>query len=302
MVASVKECPLCGGKKYAVLRKFRFDALTRIWKRKVGFDPFAKMESGAELEKLICIECGLSYYSPQIIGDSTFYSKLSKFGWYYPREKWDFDKAIELIRKYRPGSILEVGCGAGEFLSRVNGCVDSYVGLDINESALSIARAKGLNVSNQDIHSIDKSFDMIFLFQVLEHLASPKEVISALVERLNPNGCLVLAVPNPDGYFKFVDVLFLDMPPHHATCWSRDAFQYLADSHRLELVEYACEPLNYTYLRAVILAQISQDNIWGAVKFVQKVLIVLLLPFLYPSRNLSGIGGQTHLVVLRKIN
>jgi len=299
-VSNAVKCPLCGDRKFAVSRRFRFDALARIWKRKVGFDPFPEMEDGAELKKLICIECGLAYYFPQIIGDSSFYSKLSKFDWYYPRDKWDFDKAIELIRKHKPGSILEVGCGAGEFLSRVAGCVDDAMGLDINESALSIARAKGLNVSNQDIHSLDKSFDMIFLFQVLEHLESPAEVVSALVERLNSGGCLVLAVPNPDGYFKFVDVVFLDMPPHHTTCWSRETFQYLADSHRLELAEYACEPLNYTYLRAVLLAQISQDNIWGMVKFVQKVMTVLLLPLLYSPRNNSGIDGQTHLAVLRK--
>lgn len=60
-----------------------------------------------------------------------------------------------------------------------------------------------------------------------------------------------------NGYFKFVDVLFLDLAPHHSSCWSKETFQYLADSHQLELARYACEPLNYTYLRAVLLAQIS---------------------------------------------
>lgn len=297
MINTVK-CPLCGDKKFAVSRRFSINTLAQIWEKKVGLNPFSKMGVGAELEKLICIECGLSYYSPQIIGDSSFYSKLSKFDWYYPKDKWDFDKAIELIRKYKPANILEVGCGAGEFLSRVSDCVDSAMGLDINESALEIARAKGLNVSNQDIKNLNKSFDMIFLFQVLEHLESPGEMISALIERLNPGGYLVIAVPNPDGYMKFVDISFLDMPPHHSTCWSKDTFQYLADAHQLELAEYSREPLNYTYLRTALVAQISQDRIFNPVKFFQKVIVVLSLPLL----NLSqfGIDGQTHLVVFRK--
>jgi 2-polyprenyl-3-methyl-5-hydroxy-6-metoxy-1,4-benzoquinol methylase len=299
-VSDKVDCPLCANKKFAVLRRFGFDALARIWKQKVGFNPFPKTEDGAELKKLMCMECGLIYYSPQIIGDSSFYSRLSKFDWYYPRDKWDFDTAIDLIKEHKPDSVLEVGCGAGEFLSRIAGCVDDTMGLDINESALSIARSKGLNVSNQDTHRLDKSFDMIFLFQVLEHLESPREIISALVKKLNPGGCLVLAVPNPDGYFKFVDVVFLDMPPHHTTCWSKDTFQYLANSHHLEIINYECEPLNYRYLRAILIAQISQDHIWGVVKFVQKVMTVMMLPFIYMSRDLAKTDGQTHLVVMKK--
>ena len=306
-MSSDVKCPLCGDKRFVVLRRFRFDALVRIWKKNVGFNPFPKLEDGAELQKRMCIECGLSYYYPQIIGDSAFYSKLSKFEWYYPRDHWEFDKVVALIKEFKPRSVLEVGCGAGECLSKIVGCVDNVMGLDINESAVKKARSKGLDVSNQSIVSLDKSFDMIFMFQVLEHLESPKEFISALIEKLNPGGCLILAVPNPDGFMKFIDIVFLDMPPHHNTCWSKDALTYLAGSHQLQLVHYEREPMNYEYFRSLLFAQIAQSGytsphkiIWAAVKFAQKVMALLMLPALYLSGNLSGVDGQTHLVVLQK--
>jgi len=294
------QCPSCGDKKFAILRKFRFDALVRIWEKKVGFNPFPETEADAELEKLLCIQCGLAYYQPQIIGDADFYNKLSQFDWYYPNDKWDFDKAIELIKKYRPKSVLEVGCGAGEFLARIAGSVDSVMGLDINQSAIDVARSKGLDVSNQSVSSLSKSFDMIFLFQVLEHLASPSEFISSLTSKLNPGGYLVLAVPNPEGFMKFIDIVFLDMPPHHNTVWSKDTLVNMANAQRLNLVDYECEPMNYEYLRALLFAQIEQSKLWQLIKLTQKIMVLLMLPGLYFFRSLSKIDGQTHIVVLQK--
>lgn len=294
------KCPLCGSDRTAILRKFKVHELAAIWKQKVGFDPFSLTEKAGDLCKLLCIKCGLTYFSPKIIGDHSLYSRLSKFDWYYPKNKWEFDQAIGLVKQHGPRSVLEVGCGAGEFLHRLSRCVDKVVGVDINERAIAAARSKGLDVTNQSLSKMTDSFDMIFMFQVLEHLESPGAFITDVLAKLNPGGYLVLAVPNPNGYMKHVDVVFLDMPPHHNSCWSKEPFDYLAQAYRLKMVHYDVEPMNYEYLRALLFAQISQNKIWGVVKFAQKVMVLLLLPLMFLLRNTSECSGQTHLVVLQK--
>lgn len=294
------KCPLCGNSRAAIVRKFGVHELAAIWKQKVGFDPFLPAERAGDLSKLLCVECGLAYFSPKIIGDHTLYDRLSKFAWYYPKNKWEFDLAVSLVKEHRPQSILEVGCGSGEFLHRLTGCVDKAAGLEINERAIAAARTRGLNVTNQRLSELPDSFDMIFMFQVLEHLEHPGAFIADALAKLNPGGYLVLAVPNPNGYMKHIDVVFLDMPPHHNTCWSNEPFEYLSAKHGLKMVHYEAEPMNYEYLRALLFAQISQNRIWGAVKLAQKIMVLLLLPLLFLLRDVSECSGQTHLVVLQK--
>ena len=293
-------CPACGNNRSAVLRTFHVAQLAAIWRQKVGFSPFSLSDEPRELKKLLCMECGLAHYSPQIIGDHTLYNKLSKFDWYYPKNKWEFDFAVRLLKQYKPNSVLEVGCGAGEFLYRLSACAGRVVGVDINERAIAVARSKGLDVSNQPLSAMTETFDMIFMFQVLEHLEAPGAFISELVGRLNPGGYMVLAVPNSDGYMKDVEVVFLDMPPHHSTCWSEEALDSLATAHGLSKVCYATEPMNFDYLRAQLFAQIDQSRIWRVIKFVQKVVVLALLPLLFIQKDASDNLGQTHLVVLKK--
>lgn len=290
-------CPSCSCEHFFVLRKYPFSHLSKIWQEKVGFDPF--LGRPGELCKLQCPECALMYYSPAIIGEADLYDRLSRFGWYYPKNKWEFDHGLELVRQYRPRSVLEVGCGAGEFLHRLQNCVSKVAGIDINPNAIELARAKGLQVSGRGIHEMEETFDMIFLFQVLEHLERPGEFVGKLAQRLNPGGHLVLAVPNPNGFMKDVEVVFLDMPPHHYTCWSAEALENLGKAQGLYKAHYAAEPLKMEYTRTQIFAQIEQDRTGKLVQLTQKVAALAFLPLLH-QLAIVNTTGQTHLVVLKK--
>lgn len=293
-------CPSCQCTRYAVLRSFSLVELGLLWQQKVGFNPFSTTGQSGSLKKLLCMDCSLIYYTPNIVGDHTLYAKLSAFGWYYPKNKWEFDFSIRLLKQYQSKRVLEVGCGAGEFLHRLKHCAKRVVGIDINEQALAIAKKRGLSVSNESASTLNESFDMIFMFQVLEHLEFPNDFIGELVDKIEPEGYLVLAVPNPDGYMKEVERVFLDMPPHHATCWSKEALQHLAARHGLKEMCYATEPINIEYLRVQLFAQIDQSSTWRVIKFVQKIVVLAFLPLLYMMRNPSIDLGQTHLMVLKK--
>jgi 2-polyprenyl-3-methyl-5-hydroxy-6-metoxy-1,4-benzoquinol methylase len=292
-------CPLCNEKKYLTLRQDKIKTLSEQWQQQFGFDAFSGASLGETIDKLACVECGLIYFSPAFYGDSIFYSKLSQNDWYYEADKWEFDRALELVKLVRPKSILEIGCGAGEFLQKVSSGVEYSLGLDINESALELARQKGLEVCAKSVHDLERSFDMIVLFEVLEHLESPGEILRAIESKLNPGGVLVIAVPNPYGYLKDMGVVLLDMPPHHNTSWKKETFDYLAKMLEMEVMSYETEPLRYVHYQGFLSSMIAQGTKNRYLRKAQQVVARIVAPFLFVSVGNQSVG-QTHLVALKK--
>ena len=301
----MKNCPFCTSKKYVVLRTFNSEDLGALWRRAFKFDPFTNFEGN--ILKLRCAECDLIFYDPAIYGESDLYESLSKFSWYYEDDKWEFDEAIKYIIEFKPDSLLEIGCGKGIFLDKVRHLVDNLEGIDINTEALAVCKKKGLNVFLPSENN-SKSYDMIVLFEVLEHLEQPAEIISNLVKMLNNGGILIFAVPNPDGYLK--DILapvLLDMPPHHNTAWSEKTFDYLAKKYSLKKVGYSTEPLRYVHYISYLLDVMNSFTSSRKSNFAIKILKLLeriLLPLKAPysfTIDRKHILGQTHLIVLQKL-
>ena len=74
------------------------------------------------------------------------------------------------------GKLLDVGCGAGNFLSFMNKKNFDVFGVEKNNIALKICAKKKLRVFNSFNTLPDNAFDVISLWHVLEHLPQPEEV------------------------------------------------------------------------------------------------------------------------------
>lgn len=294
-------CPLCSKKNCLTTRSFEVELLSRLWLKTFSFNPFINFPDVDKIDKLLCINCGLIYFSPEIYGDKDFYAKLSVNNWYYESDKWEFDRGLDLIRKYRPKSVLEIGCGSGQFLKKILSGVERVFGLDINEDALIKARQEGIPVSSVELKSLEKSFDMIFMFQVLEHLKDPGVFLSETIKKLNPGGILVLAVPNPDGCLKDMGTVTLDMPPHHNTCWTKEAFSYLQGFLSAKIVIYETESIRYVHYQGLLsnFGKLGTHNKY--LLLLQMLVNKLFGPIFYVESN-GRIKGQTHLVALQKDN
>ncbi|NDV62701.1 class I SAM-dependent methyltransferase [Puniceicoccales bacterium CK1056] len=109
-----------------------------------------------------------------------------------------------LIEKYADPSrfgklkILEAGSGTGgnlEMLSRF-GQVSAF---ELDKTACQITRSRGFEVREGRLPSdhpfVDDRFDLIVLFDVLEHVEADQESLSSLAALLEPGGILVLTVP-----------------------------------------------------------------------------------------------------------
>ena len=98
-------------------------------------------------------------------------------------------------------SILDYGCGAGEFLKYIEKDFQP-VGFEPNESARTAAKNKLTKAKIiYDLDSIEnESLDAITLWHVFEHVENQDEVLNQFHQKLKQSGILIIAVPNPDSF------------------------------------------------------------------------------------------------------
>jgi 2-polyprenyl-3-methyl-5-hydroxy-6-metoxy-1,4-benzoquinol methylase len=107
-----------------------------------------------------------------------------------------------LIKRYRRGGrLLEVGCGVGDVLRRLEG-FDAY-GIDVSEYAVARAseRAPQATVSvgtAESVAELPGPFNVLASFHVVEHLEDPGAVLKLWGTVVRSGGLLVIATPNPD--------------------------------------------------------------------------------------------------------
>ncbi len=299
-------CPLCKSERYFVVRKHDFAHLEKLWTKYFSYNPFTSFDTRQVLEKRRCVQCDLTFYSPSFFGDKDFYEKISDNTWYYEENKWEFDRAMELIAERRPGSLLEIGCGNGSFLEKVRHAVAHVEGIEINAKAIATCKARGLNVSATGLDQLGKKYDMIVSFEVFEHLNGIDFFLNHSLERLASGGCLLIAVPNPNGYFKEMDTVLLDLPPHHNLGFSRKTFDFIAAKHDLEVTNYDEEPLRYVHYQGYMKAVIDYNRSLYGETWKNKILHKLrsfifgLYSPLFFTKDRREIIGQTHMVLFRK--
>ena len=171
---------------------------------KYGYLRVQPTPSAEEIERFYAQE----FYSGDYrrFNDSSLEAQTEDRAWLDARRA-DVVADIEhlLGRKASEVSLLDVGCGWGQALLffREQGLRCS--GFDPVPEAVAYAVKRGLDVRNAGFQTLDvfgRSFDAITLFNVLEHLASPDEVLARLRELLVPGGLLFVDVPNEYNAFQ----------------------------------------------------------------------------------------------------
>lgn len=108
--------------------------------------------------------------------------------------------------------VLDVGCGRGVLGAQVEGFSNWTIdGADLNLDALSKAkpgRGKKLlyNVCEEREPFIE-AYDIVILFDVLEHINNTRPFLSSVLRHIKPGGLLLLNVPALRAFFSAYDKL-----------------------------------------------------------------------------------------------
>lgn len=197
---TLHECPGCGHKHI----KFRY--LVR--------DHF---QSGEDFRISACYSCGLLFTSPR--------PSAIEAGKYYQSEEYIshsnktrglFASLYQFARKQNlkwkrnhvsaystPGSIIDIGCGTGEFLAIMKSSGYQTIGIEPDEGARNLAiQNHGLDIRTEEALTDlpDASQDVVSLWHVLEHVHELRKRISEIHRLLKDGAYAFIALPNPSSY------------------------------------------------------------------------------------------------------
>jgi len=97
------------------------------------------------------------------------------------------------------GSLCDVGCGNGQYLSDAEELGWQVYGVDFDPKAVECCIAQNMIVKLGNAENIPfetGQFDVVRLWNVLEHTRSPKRALIEINRVLKPNGYIVIYVPN----------------------------------------------------------------------------------------------------------
>lgn len=111
------------------------------------------------------------------------------------------DLQVDLLRGVvRDRDVLEVGCGTGLLLERVESLANEARGIDISPGMLEQAKQRGLDVVQgcaTELPFDDESFDVVFSFKVLAHIEEIEQALAECSRVVRPGGQLFLEFYNP---------------------------------------------------------------------------------------------------------
>jgi 2-polyprenyl-3-methyl-5-hydroxy-6-metoxy-1,4-benzoquinol methylase len=128
-----------------------------------------------------------------------YHAAIAKAGETDAESRWRTQR--ERITRYKQGgSILDIGCSSGSFLSTLPKDAWQLHGIEMESSTAERAR---LNTGAEvfvgealDAPFPPESFDVVTCFDVLEHVYDPKRFLAKVLEWLRPGGIFCTQLPN----------------------------------------------------------------------------------------------------------
>lgn len=199
---------------------------------------------------------------------------------------------INLISKFagENKTLLDIGAGTGDFLVTAKSKEFKVTGIEVNEQARKRAEQKGISLLVNLDDVAGKKFDVITLWHVLEHLPNLKSDLNKIENLLNPNGILVIAVPNYKSYdAKFYREFWAAYDaPRHLWHFSQNSITKLAgenfkllkikpmifDSFYVSLLSAKYKTGNKFSIKALFIGLLSNISAWRTTEYSSLIYIL----------------------------
>lgn len=155
--------------------------------------------------------------------DSEYYENMdSAEYWKESVDIIDIYRRIELIKKYHNhDKMLDVGCGQGEILKHTSVISD---GVEPQTRPRSELQTAGFTVYKK-LGLVDKRYNLITMFHVLEHIPNQIEYINLVYKTLKEGGTLIIEIPHAGDWLIEMCEAFRDY-----TFWSEHLILHTEDS------------------------------------------------------------------------
>lgn len=188
-------------------------------------------KSGFHLHR--CPDCGFLFVHPlpesplEIYSEDYFAGAGGGHGYVdYDRDKQAmipaFERYLELIEQAygKKGRMLDIGAATGFFLDIARKRGWETAGVEPSDHAAAMGRAKGIDVRTGTLDALeapDHSFDVITMWDVIEHVPEPRETLRQVRRLLRPGGIVAINTPDADSLWARVMGMrwHLIVPPEH---------------------------------------------------------------------------------------
>ena len=153
-----------------------------------------------------CETCGLIYINPRLRQDEVesffedeYYGLDRKKVEFSTRLRYFEEKIRSMESLKQKGRVLDIGCGPGHFLEMCRRAGWQPVGVELSAQACAAARAQGLDVAQGSLQQAafaDGEFDVVTLWNVLDHMTQPLDEMREVHRILKPGGLVLVRVPN----------------------------------------------------------------------------------------------------------
>ena len=200
-----RDCPCCGQNDSdvvfkSIMKPDDFDVLLDY-----SMEEYDSQEWGRYVK---CRNCHLIYMNPleTINKTNEYYRKAKNTHAPIVRDSClrTAQSQLRLIRRHAGGTdLLDIGCAQGFFLFSASKAGYAAKGVEISQDAVAYARNEfGLDVEAQPFEELRfgaAHFDVVTLWQVLEHVPYPLTMLREVNRILRPGGLVVVSTPDIGG-------------------------------------------------------------------------------------------------------
>lgn len=231
-------CLICGSESFELFHKGTRDNPNVNVMKCIGCNSF-QLSSFAQIYDGF-YEDGNMRKDQYSVSQNTYSDQLWD-SWIAETKEDDCRRAVEIEKIIEGGckAALDFGCGNGGYLRelRKKGIVNNIIGVELDKEARTRLSNEEIAVYER-LGDIDQTikFDVVTMFQVIEHLEEPHKIIIDIKNRLIDGGLLIIETPNVEDALisKYHSKSFMDF-----TFWSEHLFLYNTSS--LERLMLDCE-------------------------------------------------------------
>src|SRR5688500_10996622 len=111
---------------------------------------------------------------------------------------------LRLWGERKKRTVLDVGCGFATTTEKIRRLGNDVSGIESSDEAIAVASGRLDDVIAGDVQDLDsiaarlgpRRFDAIIFADVLEHLRDPEPVLSGYLRFLEPEGVVIVSLPN----------------------------------------------------------------------------------------------------------